>query len=309
MYYKRRTVAEIDERPVTAYRVEGNLPDAGAAPTRICSSSTPELFGHAPDLTLRRQQHRDEDQAKRDRLMELVGEMDPIRIPCPPSPDNEIFVGSPLPPSREETVATATSSSSTSIGALTTPLTSPSEVTSPIYVANRTPSKGHADEILAFQSDPSLPALLSGASSVSTDPEGEFLGSPGMVDRPSVIDTTDSLTPPALPKEPIAGFPLEHQEQAEAEDLIPIQLDDKITQPHITATTATAAAAAASRAVDDDDDASDSDDGLTMAKSRKKSVPRDSQGGPMDKVSKRRDTNASICSTDTAKKVSVHSDC
>ena len=49
-----------------------------------------------------------------------------------------------------------------------------------------------------------LPALLSGASSVSADPEGDFLLKPGSIDRPSLIDTTDSLTPPALLKEPMA---------------------------------------------------------------------------------------------------------
>jgi [calcium/calmodulin-dependent protein kinase] kinase len=112
-----------------------------------------------------------------------------------------------------------------------------------------------------------------------------------------------------MTKEPVAGILLEHQEQAEADGLIPVRLDDGITRPHITVTTI--AAATASRVIDDDNDVSDSDDGLTMAKSRKKGVPKDLHGGPVDKMvmrSKRRDTNASIGSTDTAKKVLVHSD-
>jgi len=130
---------------------------------------------------------------------------EPALVPCPPSPEDETFPSLPL--SRGET-ATGPSSSSTSMGALTTPLTSPSESASPIYGLNNQMTKEVADRMVAFQSDPSLPALLSSTSSVSADPEGEFLGNPGLVGRSSVIDTTDSLTPPAFAKEPASGFPL-----------------------------------------------------------------------------------------------------
>ncbi len=54
--------------------------------------------------------------------------------------------------------------------------------------------------------------------------------------------------------------------------------------------------------MDDDEDDSDSDDGLLMAKS-KKTVPFS-----RDIMARRRDTNTSTESTDTAKKVVVHND-
>ncbi|KAH6620678.1 hypothetical protein B0J18DRAFT_450242 [Chaetomium sp. MPI-SDFR-AT-0129] len=148
---------------------------------------------------------------------------EPTLLPCPPSPTGDPFPVLSL--SKDDTVVTARSSSSAaSMGALTTPLTSPSESASPIYGLNNQMTKEVADRMLAFQSDPSLPALLSSTSSVSADPEGEFLGNPGVVGRPSVIDTTDSLTPPAFAKEPISGFPLglrDTSEEAEKEEASP----------------------------------------------------------------------------------------
>ncbi len=63
-------------------------------------------------------------------------------------------------------MATAVSSSSTSMGTLATPLTSPSFTTSPTCASNVATVKDTTDPILTFQSDPSLPALLSSTSSV-----------------------------------------------------------------------------------------------------------------------------------------------
>lgn len=198
MHKKQRTIPELDERPTTAHRP--------GTPLRACHSPS------SPDPA------------------------EPALIPCPPSPsddnenendndnENEAETFPPLPLSRGETIATGKSSSSTSMGALMTPLTSPSESASPIYGPNNPHHPHHphhhqmtkevADRMLAFQSDPSLPALLSSTSSVSADLEGEFLGNPGVVAGrgTSVIDTTDSLTPPAFGKEGnngAGGFPLE----------------------------------------------------------------------------------------------------
>ncbi|EAQ86953.1 hypothetical protein CHGG_08206 [Chaetomium globosum CBS 148.51] len=191
---------------------------------------------------------------------------EPGFTPCPSSPDDDTFP--PMPLSRGETIATGKSSSSTSMGALTTPLTSPSESASPIYGLNNQMTKEVADRMVAFQSDPSLPALLSSTSSVSADPEGEFLGNPGMVARPSVIDTTDSLTPPAFAKEPMSGFPLEAQD----EGTVPVKFDSSSVRTPVGGRLPTSRRGSRCHHDEDDDDNndSDSDEGLTMARHKNK---------------------------------------
>ncbi|KAK3899436.1 hypothetical protein C8A05DRAFT_46492 [Staphylotrichum tortipilum] len=245
--HKQRVLADLAERPVTAQRAE-----------------TPE----------RQPQQQPEKPPT----------PDPAMIPCPPSPDAETF--SPMPPSRGDTIVTGKSSSSTSMGALTTPLTSPSESASPIYGLNhhhhytgQTPatsnmmSKEVAERMLAFQSDPSLPALLSSTSSVSADLEGEFLGNPGVVGQraPSAADaegdTTDSVTPPALGKEAVAGgfrFPLEGGSAAAAPTVATRRhYGHGHTHQHHQQKQHRRPAE------EDDSDDSDSDEGLTMARRKK----------------------------------------
>ncbi|KAL2157831.1 hypothetical protein VTH06DRAFT_5100 [Thermothelomyces fergusii] len=241
---------------------------------------------------------------------------EPAPVPCPPSPDDETLP--PLPPSRGDT-ATGPSSSSTSMGTLTTPMSSPSESASPIYGFSNQITKEVADRMLAFQSDPSLPALLSSTSSVSADPEGEFLGHPGFVGLTSVVDTTDSLTPPAFAKEPITGFPLEMQD---LEDAVPVKLDSSTVCAGALAGDRFPTGRRGSRCQRDDDDGdneSDSDEGLTMARRRKKPAesPTSVAGGAsprrdmqaqthgverLVRNARRRDTTASVDSTETAKK-------
>lgn len=314
MHDKQRTIVELDERPMTAQRIE-DVPDGKTPAPRVYNTSTPESFARAQETNRRRQLHEYEDQLRRQYASKVsIEALDPALIPCPPSPDDELFLQQHSAPSREETATTtAVSSSSVSVDAYTTPLTSPSVVTSPLYVANPIPMKDISEQIseqiLAFQSDPSLPALLSGASSVSADLEGEFLGHPGNPDavkNTALLETTDSLTPPAMTKEPIAGFPLEQQELSQEGNVIPVYIDR-----HTVKYTASASPSASARAIEDDED-SDSDEGLVMIKSKKKSAAaaKDAQAamGKMVIGSKRRDTNASVGSTETAKKVVVHSD-
>jgi len=120
---------------------------------------------------------------------------------------------------------------------------------------------------------------------VSADAEGDFLLKPGLVDRPSLLDTTESLTPPALGKEPIEGFPITVDDQYQT--LLVSQKPHEVTTSAISST----------NVVEDDED-SDSDGGLTMAKSRRRAFAK---AHP-----KRRDTQTSITSTgstETAKKV------
>jgi len=242
---------------------------------------------------------------------ELVGcgrGVEPALVPCPPSPEDEEFDQRPLPPSREETIVTAMSSSSTSMGALAaTPLTSPSETASPTFLANSASTKDITEQILAFQSDPSLPALLSSTSSVSADLEGEFLGNPGVVGRSTVIDTTDSLTPPAFAKESVSGFPLDSQEDFQGAVPVRVKLDDRLTRPFLS--TSASSVASQEECEDGDGEDSDSDEGLTMAKLKKTVAQPDLNCvGRLVSGSRRRDTNASIGSTETAKKVTVESD-
>ncbi|AEO71098.1 uncharacterized protein THITE_2123135 [Thermothielavioides terrestris NRRL 8126] len=249
------------------------------------------------------------------------------RTPSPPPPEDDAVPRMPL--SRGETFATGKSSSSTSMGALTTPLTSPSESASPICEPSSQMTKEVSERMLAFQSDPSLPALLSSTSSVSADPEGEFLGNPGVVSGASVIDTTDSLTPPALAKEPGSGFPLDAHDVPEG--AVPVKLDHAAAAPRPAGGPPATNRRGSRNHADDDEDngSSDSDEGLTMAKRKRPIVPpqasspepRDAHAQPQSQSqsqwqstgrlmgnARRRDTNISVGSTETAKKLVVDSD-
>ncbi|KAK3944515.1 Serine/threonine-protein kinase ssp1 [Diplogelasinospora grovesii] len=309
---KRRSLLDQDERPSTAHRV-GDMPDAKPCPPRVHAPITIEPSARAQAQADRRQVREHEEEVRRQERenAESALEIEPALVPCPPSPDEDIFVIRPFLSSRAETIGTALSSSSTSMGALTTPLTSPSDTTSPICGANLSVSREAADQILAFQSDPSLPALLSSTSSVSADLEGEFLGNPGVVGRPSVIDTTDSLTPRALQKEPLAGFPLEDHEQV-MQGAVPVRLDAGAGRPP---NVMSAMPVVSRNQHDDDDDESDSDEGLTMAK-RKKSHNSNNHNlskdinsiGRLVGGARRRNTNASVGSAETAKKLIEDSD-
>jgi SNF1-activating kinase 1 len=302
---QQRASAELDERPQTAHRIE-TAHDPTQHAFREYKSSTPDPFGKAKEEQHRRQRQEYEAYVQRHEALAARKGLEPASVPCPPSPEDDIFPAQPPLPSREETMTTAKSSSSTSFGALTTPLTSPSEVTSPISMADFPASKPSSQAMLAFQSDPSLPALLSGASSVSNDLEAELLGQPGIVNtRPSLLETTDSLTPPAMSKEPITGFPLDQALESTStmdSGIIPLRMDARAAPRSRVSITPE------SRSADDDDD-SDSDGGLEMAKSKKKRSTYDPHSSHRVVFpARRRDTNASIASTETAKKVVVHGD-
>ncbi|KAH8677778.1 hypothetical protein BX600DRAFT_506787 [Xylariales sp. PMI_506] len=281
--------------PQDVMQMEGKTP-----PPRVYNSSTPESFARAQAQNLRRQQLEAEEQSNKLRLAESSEPLDPAHIPCPPSPDDELPVGKPLPPTRSDTLVTVITADSmpiTNDNEATTPLTSPSDVMSPV---GGTSQGGATEAMQIFRSDPSLPALLSGASSVSADAEGEFLLQPGSIEQSSLIDTTDSLTPPALGKEPITGFHLEEMDH-----------EDSAVQLHLSRALhgASPSSAYSSRAIEDDDD-SDSDEGIVMAKSKRK-PPKDhfsQQLGRIGTTARRRDTQTSVGSTETAKKIVVHTE-
>ncbi|KAK7755870.1 hypothetical protein SLS62_002157 [Diatrype stigma] len=290
IYDRQLIAADSGQRSMTANRIFQM--EAITPPPRVYNPSNPDSFARAQERMIRRQQREAEEPAKCQGTASPRHIVSPIQIPCPPSPYDELFADNHPPPSRANTAGTANSSSA-SLGAVMTPLTSPSEVTSPVCSNDLA---GRHNDSQIFRSDPSLPALLSGASSVSADPEGEFLLRPGSVDRPSLIDTTDSLTPPALNKEPISGFPLD---ELEPETVL-------LGRPHSRLASSPRSSPHSSRDLGEDD-ASDSDEGLVMARPRKKGPPRQSSMGKTLKTPRRRDTQTSISSTDTAKKVLMHS--
>lgn len=303
---KFRTVVKTEDRPMTAHRVQ-DVPEGKTPPPRMYGSSTPESFARARE-TMRRRERLEYEESLRRREQERLqpsSEVDPAQIPCPSSPDDDEAINSQAP-SRDETCSTTFSSNSTSGEAINTPWTSPSVVTSPVSYSVCTSQKdlteAYSQQMSAFQSDPSLPALLSGASSVSADPEGEFLGvpgNPGAMNRGAFLETTDSVTPPALAKEPVAGFPLEAPEFEYANGAV--RIDDQEVES-VGQSTPTPLP----RSIDDDDDSDSDDELLIMGHRSKKSYAARGSPTSVGKVaykSRRRNTNASVGSTDTAKKV------
>jgi [calcium/calmodulin-dependent protein kinase] kinase len=229
--------------------------------------------------------------------------INPADVPCPASPEDDEWEQQGSKQSTGDALTTAQSSSTESMEGLGTPLTSPSEVTSPVSTYPH--SKNTSERIIAFQSDPSLPALLSGASSISADMEAELLGKPGIVGtQTSLLETTDSLTPPALIKEPTNGFPIgnvyENPPAMVSGSLALVQGDRSFTPA------GRAPEARPSRNESDDDDEDGSDDGIfLMAKSKRKSAVVH-RAPPFE--AKRRDTdmsNISTASNETAKKIVV----
>ncbi|UKZ81832.1 hypothetical protein TrVFT333_009608 [Trichoderma virens FT-333] len=201
-------------------------------------------------------------------------------------------------PSRRGTVEIAKTASTDSMDHLGTPLTSPSETASPVAAC---PAVNNASQrMLVFQSDPSLPALLSGASSVSADLEGELLLRPGTVDpQTTFLQTKDSLTPPALAKEPVGGFPID-QVFAHHSSMEGVQLQVKIDRPPTSDNHATSHQ---HRKHDEEDNDDDSDEGLLLMAKTKKRPPVTTRHRPFE--ARRRDTNMSTASDETARRVNI----
>ncbi|KAK8913045.1 hypothetical protein H634G_10336 [Metarhizium anisopliae BRIP 53293] len=225
--------------------------------------------------------------------------VDPANVPCPPSPGSQDWTQHPAAPSRDDTMTTTKSSSLESMDGMGTPLTSPSETTSPLHTD---PPKSASGRLLVFQSDPSLPALLSGASSVSADMEAEHLarsGSGGQTCR--YEGSSEAITPPALVKEPASGFPMtsmfKHSQSLGGDSSLHLQLEHDRTHTPEDMDSRTPR-------VDEDED---SDEGIfLMTKSKKKASPTSASHSSRPFEAKRRDTGASTASDETAKKVSVY---
>jgi len=271
----------LDDRPATANRT----PEGVTPAPRTYHESTPESFARAQEQLERRRRMEEvkaeeEKEYARQSAAETRSE---TASSCPPSPDDDIFQRK-----QEEAAERAKSSSSVgSVGLMSpSPVTSPSDMTSPISSMNYSSVNLGSTSDQPFPSDPSLPTLISGASSVSADHEGDFLAHPGVV-RDSVEPadgTPDTLTPPSLSKEPSQDDELldEHKNI----NTLPIVADEDEGYN-----------ADGDLAIKTEDDDSDSDEGLTMSRKKKPLQPK--RSGTLV----RRDTNASVGSTETAKKV------
>ncbi|QPG97620.1 hypothetical protein C2857_006623 [Epichloe festucae Fl1] len=221
---------------------------------------------------------------------------EPANCPCPPSPEGEIRDWSEnASPFRGNTMATNKSSSMESLDGIGTPLTSPSETRSPVHTES---AKSASEKLVVFQSDPSLPALLSGASSVSADMESELTGRPGRLGRqPSrPEESSEAVTPPALLKEPSVS-PIFNHTPAMESDSLRLHLEHDRAQSDVDMDSSTPH-------LDEDDE---SDDGIFLMakpkKKKKKSSPTTAASRTRPFGNKRRDTGASTASNETAKKV------
>ncbi|XWW94695.1 hypothetical protein V2A60_002641 [Cordyceps javanica] len=207
---------------------------------------------------------------------------------------------------KDSAEATVKSASTDSMEVIATPLTSPSETTSPVGTAPT--SKGTSEKILAFQSDPSLPALLSNASSVSADMEGELLGKPGVVhNQVPLPGMCEPLAPESLGKADdgyAAEQPVFSNPPAMESGPLAVQLDRSRPQSPVQPV------ADEQDTVEYPDDEDGSDDGFwLMTKAKRKTLSPAPRRRPFE--ARRRDTNLSnisVASDETAKRVVLHPD-
>ncbi|ESZ89940.1 hypothetical protein SBOR_9677 [Sclerotinia borealis F-4128] len=263
----------LDDRPATANRT----PEEKTSEPRTFGASTPDPFGRAREQLDRRRKIEADLHAKR------VGfHSSKLKIKtassrnCPPSPDDECFA------QEQEAAKRARSYSSVNSTNIISPgdMTFPSDVNSPISSV----ALGSQEQF--FPSVPSLPALVSGSSSVSADPEGDMLQDPGMCHSQFVYDTSETLTPPLFSKQSSANK-------------TPTITDDHVSIHPYADTDEEGYNGDGDNSMNAGLDDSDSDEGLTMT--RKKPTAKLAGMGSHG----RRGTNASVGSTDTAKKVSM----
>ncbi|KAG9237294.1 hypothetical protein BJ875DRAFT_164351 [Amylocarpus encephaloides] len=261
--------SNLDQRPSTATKTpEGVTPEP-----RKYGASTPESFQRARETLVRRRKLEQDAEEKRKKFGEEARKQITTGPVCPPSPDDHIFLQQ-----QEDAAKRAESYSSVN----STSMRSPSDATSPISSVNL----GSQEQI--FPSVPSLPALISGASSVA-DTEGEYQHHPAATANLTANDTPETLTPPSISKQSTRE-PEDSPTAFEGDDTICLSPDDEEGY--------NGDGDGACAAEGDD---SDSDEGVIMMGSRKKSKI------PPTSTLQRRGTNASAGSTETAKKVKMDS--
>jgi serine/threonine protein kinase len=279
--------SDLEQRPATANRT----PEAKTPAPRVYGSSTAESFTRAQETLGRRRKLEQDTEQKRNDLES--SHLRNIEVPpaCPPSPDDNLFAQKQDAIARkqqEEEALRAQSYSSMNSNDAVSQMTSPSETQSPISSINLGSTEQFQKPEQLFPSVPSLPALVSGASSVSADAEGEFLQRPGVVRQTDTTDSTPQTMTPPLSKQPSAE--VETPTVIPGDDTILLSPDEDDEGYNGDGDNFT---------IDDDDD-SDSDEGLTMTRTKPKAKALDLG---KTKKTERRGTNASVGSTETAKKV------
>jgi serine/threonine protein kinase len=270
--------SNLEERPSTANRT----PEGKTPLPRKYGTSTPESFNLA-QAQLERKKKLEAEAIQKQKDQSFLHRPEELPEHCPLSPDDDIFIQKQEEAKRERSTSSVNSASAT-----TSQVTSSSDIASPISSLNL----GSSEQI--FTSVPSLPALISSASSDCPDHEGEFLGRPGFVQVPETVlgseTSAETTTPPLLSKEDSTGYETETPRGTIDDDTIPIPLDVETEEAYNGDGDTTLP-------MEDDDD-SDSDEGLTMSRSRPAK-----KLGPESTAMARRGTNASVGSTETAKKV------
>ncbi|CAG8978642.1 hypothetical protein HYALB_00009458 [Hymenoscyphus albidus] len=274
--------SNLDQRPATAHKVpaDGSM---CTPPPRTYGASTPESFQRAVEIQHRKQRLEQEALESQKQVAAAAAikrlELKPFcpPSPCPPSPDDEMM-------GRMQEDADKRAQSYSSVNS--TSVASPSDVTSPVSSVNL----GSQEKV--FPSVPSLPALISGGSSVSADTEGEFLQHPGVTyyENPGFTadSTPDTLTPPSSISK--------HSTRDSEVVTTTYAADDTICLSPDLEDDGCAGDGDGSYADDD----SDSDEGLTMTTRKKSKTPA------MGTLA-RRGTDNSAGSTETAKKVVMES--
>ncbi|KAH8589938.1 hypothetical protein B0O99DRAFT_314999 [Bisporella sp. PMI_857] len=264
--------ANIEQRPATANRIPT---EAKSPPPRVYERSTPESFDRAQKEYDRRRKLEIEAEEKRKVFngSNLNTDIPPMPSRCPPSPDD-------LNEEQRGRDANRTRSASTVNSAeLVSQVNSPSEIVSPISSLNVSSQEN------IYPSVPSLPGLVSSGSSICAEPEYDVLQEPGIVSPQSMLNTTstpETITPPSLSHQTSIN-----EERSESEPEYHHNIEDNGYNGGDEDTTMIGD--------NDEDDDSDSDEGILMM-SKKRLVPI---MAPIP----RRGRNASVGSTETAKKM------
>ncbi|RDL37987.1 Protein kinase-like (PK-like) [Venustampulla echinocandica] len=280
--HSKYAASNLDDRPSTA-----NKTPEEKAPSRAFGA-TPESFPLVQEsLNRRRVEKREEDAERKQQQFDGEAFQEVQTTPDIPSADDRFFTRKEEDTKRAQSYDSVYSTGQASA-------TSPSDVTSPVSSDNL----GSQEQI--FPSVPSLPALISGASSVSADTEGEFLQQPGVTCHTepgfTAESTPETLTPPSISKQSTRESEvLPRTMEANGEILLSPDVDEE----GYNGDGDTARACLAGEDSDSDSD----EEGLTMTRRKKPPVKVASPPSAMP----RRGTNASAGSTETAKQVMMDS--
>jgi len=292
----------LDNRPLTASRT----PEA-RTPPRLWEPSTPDSLQKEQEQ-LEAHRRSQEEVEKRRGVVSRGSEMKHAQSQrsYPPSPAASPRDASFSQPRYQDTVQGKSSSSINSYGVRSPSGTSASNLTSPISSATLDSAQLESCND-PFPSHPSLPALVSGGSSVSADQESNQENDPVTQDPMQVFPDSgspDTVTP-SLSK-------LSSHEEAQAPVILDLNKCEEQMRHEMYAAEAQRDFEEPPDHYSRDADDSDSDEGLTMGRRKGKPAPKsgsnsDRSAGNKGRMERRhverRNTNNSVGSTGTAKKI------